>query len=123
MAHRENPLTLWGSGQQTRDFVHVDDLVGATLSRLEVGIRGFDSMNIGSGRATSFHTVAEMLVSLQSDYDPLIVTDTSKPEGVAKRWASTARMARYYRPTIPLLEGLDRVLQAQADRVWPSVAG
>jgi nucleoside-diphosphate-sugar epimerase len=116
VARREDPLTIWGSGLQTRDFIHVSDLVGATISRLDAGVHGYESMNIGSGRATSFIDVAKALAKI-AGYEPTIVTDVTKPEGVQNRWADTARMWRYYQPKVSLTDGLTRVLRAQEENL------
>jgi len=114
VAKREDPLTIWGSGLQTRDFIHVSDLVGATISRLDAGVHGYESMNIGSGRATSFIDIGKALAKI-AGYEPTIVTDVTKPEGVQNRWCDTARMWRYHQPKVSLTEGLTRVLRAQEE--------
>lgn len=106
---REDPLIIWGSGDQSRDFIHVDDLVNATLARLDYPLKGYDTLNLGRGAATSFKTVAEILAQ-EIGYAPAIQTDESKPEGVKKRWADVGRMALYYQPSITLRQGLRRVL-------------
>lgn len=105
----EDPLVVWGSGAQSRDFIHVEDLVAATLARLEHPVLGYESMNIGSGTSTTFIEVAGTLADL-AGYNPPIVTDETKPEGVLARYAETTRMRRYYKPQIGLREGLKRVL-------------
>ncbi len=53
------PPTIYG-GEQTRDFIHVDDVVSANLSALKGG--GESIQNIGTGRATS---IAELLQQIQ----------------------------------------------------------
>lgn len=112
VARREDPLTIWGSGRQTRDFIHVSDLVGATISRLDAGVHGYESMNIGCSHATSFLAVAKSLAKI-AGYAPRIETDRDKPEGVQNRFSDIARMSRYYQPQVTLTEGLTRVLRAQ----------
>jgi len=107
---RENPLTIWGSGSQSRDFIHIDDLLAGTRARLKRPIDGYGSLNLGSGWATTFRTVAEMCAQIVG-YSPEIVTDESKPEGVKRRWADTGRMTLYHTAKISLLEGLTRVLE------------
>src|ERR1700733_4564188 len=51
--NRENPIKIWGSGDQERDFIHIDDIVEAVLStynKLPAGA----VLNLGTGIATSF---------------------------------------------------------------------
>lgn len=110
----ENPIRIWGSGAQTRDFVHVSDIVGATQARLAEGIYGssggYACMNIGSGVATSFYDVATKLLLL-AQTTAEIKTDPEKPEGVKHRYADTEEMERYYQLKVPLLDGLSRMLE------------
>jgi dTDP-L-rhamnose 4-epimerase len=47
------PLTLYEDGHQTRDFVHVDDVVEANMLVLEKEEANGQAFNVGSGRATS----------------------------------------------------------------------
>jgi UDP-glucose 4-epimerase len=106
---KEDPLTIWGSGHQTRDFIHVSDLVAGTLKRLDYPLKGYDTMNLGSGHPITFRVVAEIFAELVG-YAPAIVTDETKPEGVKRRWADTGRMSFYHEPQVRLREGLSRVL-------------
>ena len=61
-------LTIEGSGQQSRDFVHVTDVARANVAALEVNGEGFP-INIGSGET---HTIQELadLISLHQTYLP-----------------------------------------------------
>lgn len=54
------PATLYGNGKQTRDFIHVDEVVSANLSALNG--EGESIQNIGTGKATS---IAELLEQIQ----------------------------------------------------------
>ena len=54
------PPTIYGTGEQTRDFIHVDDVVSANLSALRG--EGEPILNIGTGKATS---IAELLHTIQ----------------------------------------------------------
>jgi len=112
VAAREDPLTVWGSGEQTRDFVYVGDLVGATVARVDAGVHRYAAMNIGSGTATSFRKVAEILAQLEG-YRPSVRVDRSKPEGVLNRYSDNAEMQRFYTLHSSLEDGLSRVLEAQ----------
>jgi nucleoside-diphosphate-sugar epimerase len=112
VAERQDPLVIWGSGDQRRDFVHVLDIVGATQARLDAGVEGYQTMNIGSGHATSFRELAQTLCSIEG-YRPEIATDESKPGGVFYRYANIERMSRFYTPRITFGDGMRRVLTYQ----------
>ena len=108
---REDPLTIWGTGLQKRDFVHVDDIVGATVARVEAGVTGYQAMNIGSGEGTSFRELA-YLMAATAGYSPTLQGDPGKPQGVMSRVADPGRMLRWYTPKVSLAEGVARVLGA-----------
>ncbi len=114
VVHREDPVVIWGSGAQRRDFIHVDDVVGATLARINAGIEGYQSMNIASGQALTFAAVAQLMAEIVG-YDPQIVNDISKPEGVHSRWGDPTLMRSYYQPKVGLRDGLMRELQYVRD--------
>lgn len=116
----ENPLVIWGSGEQGRDFIHVDDIVALTRARLEHSLKGYNSLNLGSGRAMTFRAIARLLADLVG-YEPEIQTDESKPEGVKHRWADIDRQHRYGEPQVRIREGLRRVLDDVQHRLVESV--
>jgi len=107
--NHEDPLVVWGSGWQTRDFIHVSDIVGATAELLRHGVYGYEPVNLGSGTATSFVAVARMAADIVG-YGPLIDTDTTKPEGVTSRFSDSSRMLSVYQPQVSLVQGLAAVL-------------
>jgi nucleoside-diphosphate-sugar epimerase len=110
IVRREDPVVIWGSGSQSRDFVHADDLVAATVARIDAGVKGYQSMNIASGKPTTFNEVARVMAQIEG-YEPAIVNDASKPEGVHARFGGTTEMSKYYMPRIGLVEGMTRVVE------------
>ena len=88
-ARHEDPLTVWGSGQQGRDFVHIDDCVDVMIRVLDV-IHDGSAVNIGSGRLTTFLEVARLFADL-AGYRPAITPLVDKPVGVQARYADTTR--------------------------------
>lgn len=112
-AAREDPLVVWGSGQQSRDFVHIDDCVRAMRLAIEK-IEDGSGVNIGSGKATSFLEVASIYAKL-AGYEPEVKGTGEGPVGVHARYADpeTARRRLGFEPTISLEEGLGRVLAVQ----------
>ena len=61
------PLTIVGNGKQTRDFIHVDDLVSAFIKVIKS--RYVNKIyNIGSGKRTSINTIASIFNGKKSLY-------------------------------------------------------
>jgi nucleoside-diphosphate-sugar epimerase len=121
-ARHEAPLTVWGSGKQGRDFVHIDDCVDVMLLALET-IHDGSAINIGSGKLTTFIEVARLFADL-AGYNPEIVPLVDKPVGVQARYADTTRQRELlgWTPSISITEGFTRVLQAAERRAQPAVA-
>ncbi|TET65018.1 SDR family NAD(P)-dependent oxidoreductase, partial [Candidatus Bathyarchaeota archaeon] len=55
------PLLIYGDGSQTRDFIHVDDVVEAVRLVLESGDVAGETFNVGSGKPTSINELAKLL--------------------------------------------------------------
>ena len=99
---KADPFEVWGRGTQVRDFVHIDDVVGATFAAV---INDVNVMNICSGRPTSFIELAEM-VMLQANYLAPIKNNLDAPIGVEYRVGDPNRMLQVYEPKISLEEGI-----------------
>jgi nucleoside-diphosphate-sugar epimerase len=99
---KADPFEVWGRGTQVRDFVHIDDVVGATFAAV---INDVSVMNICSGRPTSFIELAEM-VMLQANYLAPIKNNLDAPIGVEYRLGDPTRMLQVYEPKISLEEGI-----------------
>lgn len=105
---REDPFEVWGSGQQVRDFIHIGDIVKATLYMAENGIDG--PVNLGTGRAVSMLHLARM-VCRAAGYSPQIETLEGRPSGVAYRVADTTRLHEFYTPNTELEQGILEALR------------
>jgi nucleoside-diphosphate-sugar epimerase len=116
-AQREDPLIVWGTGEQGRDFVHIDDCIDAMLVALEK-ISDGTGVNIGSGQLTTFKQLAQLFAEL-AGYTPTVKPLIDKPMGVHSRYADTTEMeARLgWRPRISLRDGMRRVLNEQLAQV------
>ena len=116
VAKRENPLTVWGTGKQGRDFVHIDDCIEAMLLILERVSDG-RGINIGSGVLTTFIELAALMAEIEG-YQPVIKPLVDKPEGVKSRYCDPLLLNTGigWRPSISLREGMSRVLAAAHQR-------
>ena len=100
------PFIVWGSGQQGRAFIHVNDIVDALMLALDKGW-GHGWIQIGPSVCTSIREIAETVVKI-SGKDIDIVYDTTKPEGDKARSAdySKAKEILGWEPKVSLWDGL-----------------
>ncbi|NUP15376.1 MAG: NAD-dependent epimerase/dehydratase family protein [Streptomyces sp.] len=106
---REDPFEIWGDGSSTRDWIHIDDLAGATLAAVDQDVTG--PVNLGWGRATSFDELAGLVTSA-AGYRPELKHLPTAPQGVHHRVCDPKRMLDFYSPTVSLEEGIQRALAA-----------
>jgi GDP-L-fucose synthase len=104
-----SPIKVWGSGEQVRDWIHIDDIVAIVAATMEQTPSGH-IMNLGSGVGTSFVTLAQTITTVLGHPHMPVKADPSQPEGVFYRVADTYEMRKHYnRPLIPLVEGISRL--------------
>jgi len=96
---------IYGSGQQERDFLFVDDIVKANVLSLEKG--SGRAYNIGSGIGTSVNRIFSLLKGILS-YDGDAEYGSSKPGEVFKIYldASLAESELGWRPSFTVEDGL-----------------
>jgi UDP-glucose 4-epimerase len=105
-----SPLPIHGDGQQTRDFVFVEDVVSALLqAALHPDMNGI--YNVASGESTSILQLAEAILAVTGSRSPLEYLP-ARPADVRFSSASIARLqATGWRPSFPLIKGLSRMLE------------
>lgn len=98
---------IWGDGTQVRDFIHIDDIVEATLKAVELKIEG--PINLGNGIPLSFVEMAKILFEV-TDWTPPggISLRTDKPVGVMFRCCDNSKMLSFYKPKVSLEQGIKR---------------
>ncbi len=106
-----DPPVLYGDGEQTRDFTHVEDIVRGIETTADHGLTGI--YNLGTGDAYSFNTVVDLLNDeLGTDIDPEYV-ENPIPEDVYVHDTcadiSKINDATGWEPRIGFEEGIERV--------------
>jgi UDP-glucose 4-epimerase len=104
---RADPLTVWGSGEQQRDFVYVDDAIAAIVATHDTAPAG--PLNICTGVATSFRDLAAAAADAVG-YSPQIVGDLSRPGGVDFRVGCPDRLNELFVPREGPLDGVRRLV-------------
>jgi GDP-L-fucose synthase len=90
IAQRGEPvLTVWGTGDQMRDFIHIEDCVDGVLRTMD-GIEDGEAINLSTGLYTSFKQFARIAAGL-CGYTPEVRGMTDKPAGVFARGGDTTK--------------------------------
>jgi dTDP-L-rhamnose 4-epimerase len=109
----DNRPVIFEDGEQTRDFVHVSDIVQANLRALETDGADYQAVNIGTGMATSVRQIARRLAhGLGKDLEPEIVSRYR--EGDIRHCVadiSRARVLLGYEPQVRLDQGIPELLK------------
>ncbi len=110
-------LVVWGSGDQTRSFIHARD-VAAGLRLVTERFAGCDPVNVGHDRETSMRELVALLMDI-SGTPKKVVFDTTKPEGCRRKAADTTKLRAVtggFAPTTGLREGLAEMVEAHRQR-------
>lgn len=102
---------IYGDGTQTRDFVHVSDVVKACLKAAEVEL-GCEVINVGTGKSASFNRVIELLnefmgKSIKPRYLPNPIKNY-----VYRTLADLTKASKLlgYKPDVSLEDGIKRLV-------------
>jgi GDP-L-fucose synthase len=111
-----NPFEVWGSGNEMRDFLHVDDFARSCLLAIEKHA-ACDPLNIGYGSAISIRQVVETILKA-AGHDVPVRFDTSRPTTVPVRLVDTSKARRLlgFEPKIPIEAGLSDLVRWYAAR-------
>ena len=113
---RGERLTIFGDGEQTRDFVNVKDVVQANIkASMASGVSG--AFNIGSGGRITLNKLVEIL-RMTSGIEPQVVYGPPRPGDVLHSLAeiSAARNSFGFAPSVSMEEGLkEYIMWAASD--------
>jgi GDP-L-fucose synthase len=114
LANRGQPvLTVWGSGRQMRDFIHIEDCLDCVLKTMDV-VDDASAVNLSTGIYTSFIEFARMAAEI-AGYRPEVTGTSDKPEGVFARGGDTALQRRLgFTHATSFRDGVERALRYYA---------
>lgn len=103
-------ITVHGKGNQTRDFVYIDDIVQANIRAATTNGIG-TAYNIGTGESVTIRELAELIQDI-ADTDSDIVHTESRSGDIehSKAAISRAQDNLGYEPTVSLREGLEQTI-------------
>ena len=107
------PPIIYGDGEQTRDFIYVGDVIDATLLALESERAAGETLNVGTGRATSINELCGVFLRLAGKTGLKPVHRAPKPGDIRHSQADITKMRRLlsYEPKVSLEQGIEKLLR------------
>jgi UDP-glucose 4-epimerase len=111
-ATRNGTVVIHGDGNQTRDYVYVDDVVNAMIAASTAP--GLDNLviNVGSGKETTVRALVNLVMELTGSQAEVIYNPRTDP-GVSRMCADLTLVHEKlgYQPSISLVDGLRLTLE------------
>ena len=114
--NNSSSVEVWGSGNQLRDFLNVEDLAKASTFLMNLDHKKFDKVtnpmishiNIGSGKDISIKETS-MLIKEIVDYHGSIVFNSNMPDGTKRKLLDISKIQNLgWSPSIGLEDGLKK---------------
>jgi len=107
------PPIIYGDGGQTRDFVHVSDVVQANMFAINDDRAVGNVFNIGTGKSVSISSLARMIIGLSGRRGLRTIMKDAKPGDVRYSCANITKSRKLlgYAPRVSLAEGIRRIIQ------------
>jgi len=107
---RGEPITIFGDGEQSRDFIYIDDIVNAWVTALDNSATYGKIINLGSGRRLSINRLADFVLAAfnhtRSDYPVVYAPERSGDQRRVEADIAQAYANFGWEPKVPFDTGL-----------------
>jgi GDP-L-fucose synthase len=112
VVERQDPIPVWGNGNDIKDFIYIDDIIEGMLLAMKK-VDGFDVVNIASGKQYILRDLLKIIIKLDDYHDAAIVYDAAKPTMIPKRLIDPSKAAGVlgFEAKTPIEEGLRKTIQ------------
>jgi UDP-glucuronate 4-epimerase len=109
LVDQERSIPMFGTGDTSRDYTFIDDIVGGTLGALDRAPAGFSIYNLGNTHPITLRDLIAT-VGLAVGKEPIVEQLPLQPGDVLRTWADIGAAERDlgYAPSVSLEEGLRR---------------
>lgn len=112
VVERWDPVEVWGTGEDVRDAIYVDDMVEAMVMAMKK-IESYTAINIGLGKGHSVKEILKMILELDEYTNARIIFNASKPTVLPIQLIDTtkAETALGFKAKADLREGLRKTIE------------
>ena len=113
LLHHERPI-IYGDGTQTRDFVHVRDIVRANLLAMDSDKASGETFNVASGNQVSILKLFEIIKELTEEHQIVPLFGPKRPGDLQGSLLSIEKIQNKlgYRPKVELKQGLGELIES-----------
>lgn len=103
-------FVVWGTGQQMRDFIHINDVVKGSMI-ISKKIKNGSAVNLSTGKYLNFINLAKKILIKLGKNNVKVIGNSSKPEGVFARGGSTIIQNKNgFYPKISIDKGIEMAI-------------
>jgi GDP-L-fucose synthase len=112
VVERHAPLSVWGTGEDVRDLIYIDDFIDAAIMAAEKMTR-FDPINIAFGKGYRIKESLQMMLEVDGFTDAKVTFDPTKPSTIPVRLMDTSKAERVlgFKARVGLREGLEKTIR------------
>lgn len=111
VVERQSPLSVWGTGDDVRDLIYIDDFVEGLVLATEK-LDTYDPVNLGLGKGYSIKQLLSMLMEMEGCTDLKITYDDSKPSMIPIRLIDVSKAERLlgFKAKTGVREGMEKTV-------------
>lgn len=109
---RHNPIQVWGTGNDIRDLIYIDDFINALILAAEK-VETFEPINIGFGKGYSIKEIVKIALEVDGYKDSEVIYDPTKPSMIPVRLIDTTKAKRIlgFKARTDIREGVRKTIQ------------
>ncbi|MDP7195936.1 MAG: NAD-dependent epimerase/dehydratase family protein, partial [SAR202 cluster bacterium] len=109
---KNKPPIIFGTGKQTRDFIHVHDVARAFFLALRYNKTKFDVFNLGTGKSTSINTLARYFLNISKKHSMKPIYRKAIPGIIIYNSMNNTKLKKGLEliPSISLKEGISDLI-------------
>ena len=111
VVERHEPFEVWGTGDDVRDWIYIDDFINAMILATEK-IDSYNPINIGLGTGYSIKEALQIMLEVDGYTDAKVVYNSSKPSMIPIRLIDTTRAEKLlvFKAKTGLREGISKTI-------------
>jgi GDP-L-fucose synthase len=111
VTERQSPLEVWGTGEDVRDILYVDDFIDGLLMAVERS-ENYLTLNLAYGKGYSVNHILQTILDIDGYTDAVVQHNVAKPTTIPIRLMDTykAKALLGWAPKVSLADGLGRTV-------------